>query len=203
MNTEIRPSLRQKLRESTREAILEAAVHLIINSNSDIRMEDIAERAGVATGTIYNYFDNRQMLIDTIIERRRAAAEAHIRQSLEQTKDQGIASRLECLFATLISFLSRHRAMTHHTLQMKEIRENGTGKRSLIDMLNDCAEEMLDTATKRGELKKQFREIYPLVINGFLRDIFLKAGEEPDIDPDLARQLADLFLNGAARRGTR
>ena len=59
MNTNSKMNLRDKLKESTREAILEAAVSVIISNKNDMRMEDVAEKAGVAIVTVYNYFGNR------------------------------------------------------------------------------------------------------------------------------------------------
>jgi len=35
------------------------------------RMEDIAARAGVAVGTVYNYFEDRTALVNALLEGRR------------------------------------------------------------------------------------------------------------------------------------
>jgi AcrR family transcriptional regulator len=199
MNMDSKNNLRDKLKESTREAILAAAVAVIISDTGEIRMEDIAEKAGVAIGTIYNYFDNRQTLIDTIIERRRTMAETNIRRVLEQTEGQHICARLENLFQTLVSFLERHKTVTHHALQIKETNANKNGKKSLMGMLNDYVLEMLQTALERKEIRPEYMDVYPLVILGYLRGIFAQvdAGVEDGYKPGFAQKLAELFLSGA------
>ncbi|HOZ00777.1 MAG TPA: TetR/AcrR family transcriptional regulator [Candidatus Syntrophosphaera sp.] len=202
MNTNSKMNLRDKLKESTREAILEAAVSVIISNENDMRMEDVAEKAGVAIGTLYNYFGNRQLLIDTIIEKRRKMAEDHIRQSLAQTAGQDVAARLEKLFQTLQGFLARHRTVTHHALQAKEADANSPGQKSLTAMLNEHVSDILQEAVQREEIRPEDMDLYPLVISGYLKGIFALADDslETGSRPDFAKRLAELFLNGAARR---
>jgi AcrR family transcriptional regulator len=199
MNTNSKNNLREKLKETTREAILEAAVSLIIDPSNDIRMEDIAEKAGVAIGTLYNYFKNRQMLIDTIIEKRRKTAESFICRSQEQTRELDVSARLETLFHTLITFLQKHRTVTHHSLQLKETKDGEAGGRSMMTMLSECMLEILHTALERKEIRPEFKDIYPLVISGFMREIFAKVGEgmDPGNNTDFVKNLVSLFLTGA------
>lgn len=200
MNMNSKTNLRDKLKESTREAILEAAVTLLISNTAEFRMENIAERAGVAIGTLYNYFENRQVLIDTIITKRRTTAEANIRVSLEQTVGLHISARLENLFQTLLNFLERHKTVTHHTLQLKEVSVNNPGQKSMMNILNEYVLEMLQTALERNEIRSEYMDIYPLVISSYLRGIFTKVEEGKDevIQRDLARKMAELFLLGAS-----
>jgi len=66
-----RVSLRAKFRHATREAILEAAAGILgSDSAAQARMEDIAARAGVAVGTVYNYFEDRRALVTALLETR-------------------------------------------------------------------------------------------------------------------------------------
>jgi AcrR family transcriptional regulator len=201
MNIDSKPNLREKLKETTREAILAAAVALIINDPGEVRMEAIAEKAGVAIGTLYNYFENRQVLIDTIIDKRRSTADVHIRQSLEQTQGMHISARLENLFQTLLSFLERHKTVTHHSLQLKETNPAGNGKKSLMGMLNDYVLDMLNTALERGEIRPEYMDVYQFAISGFLIGIFTKVDEETEAtrETDFVRKLAELFMLGAGQ----
>lgn len=66
-----RVTLRTRIRTATREAILGAAAELLgRDSASQTRMEDIAARAGVAVGTVYNYFEDRTALVSALLETR-------------------------------------------------------------------------------------------------------------------------------------
>jgi len=201
MNMNSKNNLRDKLKESTREAILQAAVEIIISDPGELRMEDIANRAGVAIGTLYNYFENRQMLIDTIIEKRRSAAETFIRQSLEKTEGMDIISRLENLFETVFSFLEKHKTVTHHSLQVKETSDNKSGSRSFMAILGEYSEDIIQTALQRKEIRPEFSGIYSMVITGFFRAIFQRAEENSILDKktEISQKMAELFVYGARR----
>lgn len=64
-----RSALRQKQAEATRELILQAlAQQLAEEGVQDFSIADAAQRAGVATRTIYRYFPNREVLLDAVGE---------------------------------------------------------------------------------------------------------------------------------------
>lgn len=64
-----RSTLRQKQAEATRELILQAlAQQLAEEGLQDFSIADAAQRAGVATRTIYRYFPNREVLLDAVGE---------------------------------------------------------------------------------------------------------------------------------------
>ena len=56
--------LREIKKERARKAILEAARKMFFNSGFDgTTIEEIADKAEVAVGTVYNYFDSKSALI--------------------------------------------------------------------------------------------------------------------------------------------
>src|SRR5438477_203996 len=64
--------LRERLKGETQRAILEAAEEVFGESGlSGARMEDIAGRAGVSVGTLYNHFKDRDALLKDLIVARR------------------------------------------------------------------------------------------------------------------------------------
>ena len=64
-------TLRHRLRQSTREAILDAAATAFNGHGaSAARMEDIATGAGIAVGTLYNYFRDRSALVSAVLQSR-------------------------------------------------------------------------------------------------------------------------------------
>src|SRR5262249_4885543 len=67
------PPLRERLREATRQAILAAAEQTFGERGIHAtRMEDVASRAGVAVGTLYNYFSDKKHVITALLDRNRA-----------------------------------------------------------------------------------------------------------------------------------
>lgn len=49
-----------------REALLTAARETFLSGEVDIRVEDIARRAGVSVGTLYRHFDTREALVEEV-----------------------------------------------------------------------------------------------------------------------------------------
>ena len=60
--------MRDRVRADTRAALLRASEQVFAEKGIDgARIEDIAARAGVAVGTIYNYFGDSTELLDALI----------------------------------------------------------------------------------------------------------------------------------------
>ena len=72
-------------RSKTRDVLLKAARELVFERGHEkISIKNITNRAGVATGTFYNYFVTKQDVFEAVIEdyRRQFAEE------IEETRDQ-------------------------------------------------------------------------------------------------------------------
>ncbi|MEU2023902.1 helix-turn-helix domain-containing protein [Streptomyces sp. NPDC016469] len=68
------PGLRERKKQATREALREAALRLAIEHGPDrVRVEDIAEAAGVSPRTYNNYFASREQAIVSAVTADREA----------------------------------------------------------------------------------------------------------------------------------
>ena len=57
-------------RPDRREAVLDAALHCFVDRGFyGTAIPEIAKRAGVAAGTIYHYFDSKEVLVNTLFRR--------------------------------------------------------------------------------------------------------------------------------------
>lgn len=66
----INETKRQLLEKTVRKAVFEATVETVTNKGSDsLQMRQIASQAGVATGTLYNYFKGRDDLLFYVYEK--------------------------------------------------------------------------------------------------------------------------------------
>ncbi len=82
------------------EKLLEIAAAQIAAHGSDaLRMTDIAERAGVSIGSLYQYFPDKAAIIRTLAERYNAAGRACIEKALAPVRD---AAGLRRAFAQLV-----------------------------------------------------------------------------------------------------
>lgn len=70
-----------------RKAILDAAEQLLARSGDDVSVEAIADRAGLAKGTVYNHFANKDALMRAVARRVREAAAGRIAAAVNQIDD--------------------------------------------------------------------------------------------------------------------
>jgi AcrR family transcriptional regulator len=65
----IKKEREKKLREMTREAVRKAVLNVMENHGQDgITMQRVADEAGLAKGTLYLYFDNKDDLLEDTID---------------------------------------------------------------------------------------------------------------------------------------
>jgi AcrR family transcriptional regulator len=70
------------------ERILAAATELIAEKGSEaMRMGEVAEKAGVSIGSLYQYFPDKAAIIRTLAERYNAHGRACIKAELETVRD--------------------------------------------------------------------------------------------------------------------
>lgn len=63
------PSRGHKKRERTREQLLAAGLQVLAEKGEALTVSDVVARAAVSNGTFYNYFTDREELIDALAER--------------------------------------------------------------------------------------------------------------------------------------
>src|SRR5215831_13204039 len=69
-----RPGLRERKKQATRKALREAALRLALERGPDnVRVDDIAEAAGVSPRTYNNYFSSREQAIIAAVTADRAS----------------------------------------------------------------------------------------------------------------------------------
>jgi AcrR family transcriptional regulator len=129
----VRPkSRRQVLTDFRRSEILDAALKLFGKKGfAETRMDDVAEKAKVAKGTLYLYFSSKEEIYETAVLQAIEEQRERIQQALEHVT--GTANRLRVLLQIRMSFwetqpnvyrmlvtLGRersHRKQTHTLLQ--------------------------------------------------------------------------------------
>lgn len=88
-NTGLRRAPSQKRSQERVERMLEAASALISEGGSDaMRMGEVAERAGVSIGSLYQYFPDKGAIIRTLAERYNAEGRACICDALAGVRDK-------------------------------------------------------------------------------------------------------------------
>jgi AcrR family transcriptional regulator len=196
-----RSPLRSRLRVATANAILDAAEAVFARDGVQrSRMGDIAREAGVAVGTIYNHFADRDALVHALLEARRKALYAGIDAALAD-RSQTFEARLSALLGALFAHFSQHPGLFIVHMEA-EVMQRGRGRGSIQTVLGRVA-ELVQEGVAAGALRAQDAELHPVLLMGMLRALFVHQiyGVDTPSPANGAERLARIFLSGAGRRG--
>lgn len=147
-------------RQATRQKLYEAAVTLIAEQGfSATTVEEIAERAGVAKGTVYYNFASKNDLFEELLRHGVGLLTVSLRTAAEETEARG-GSRVEALDAMIragLVFIDRYPAFTQ--LYVAELwRTNRAWQSTLMVVRQEAVavvEKVLREGVERGELSAE------------------------------------------------
>jgi AcrR family transcriptional regulator len=198
---EVRP-LRTRLREVTKQAILEAAEDTFSDQGIHAaRMEDIAALAGTAVGTLYNYFSDRQALLDALVATRREELLAKVEAAIESTKRLPFEQRLARFFESVVGHVEAHRRL--FAILLDEDGRACARKQSVIQEVVDRAAVLVEQGVRSGDLRKQDSDLFPTLLMGTVKGVFARASHRSEPVPsDVVAPLVRFFLRGAGADST-
>ncbi|MDX3538493.1 TetR/AcrR family transcriptional regulator [Streptomyces sp. MB09-01] len=147
-------------RQATRQKLYEAAVTLIAEQGfSATTVDEIAERAGVAKGTVYYNFASKNELFEELLRHGVGLLTVSLRTAAEETEARG-GSRVEALDAMIragLVFIDRYPAFTQ--LYVAELwRTNRAWQSTLMVVRQEAVavvEKVLREGVERGELSAE------------------------------------------------
>ncbi|MGX9226652.1 TetR/AcrR family transcriptional regulator [Streptomyces albus] len=147
-------------RSATRDKLFQAAVTLIAEQGfSSTTVEEIAERAGVAKGTVYYNFASKTELFEELLRHGVALLTADLRKAADETAGRG-GSRVDALDAMVragLLFIDRYPAFTQ--LYVAELWRTGRAWNETLLMVRQEAvavvEDVLRAGVAEGELSEE------------------------------------------------
>ena len=116
--TGIQPKLRERIREATANEILAAADALFRERGVErTSMADIAARAGLAVGTLYNYFRDREALLGTLLDNHHSKLLGELDATLDSCADQPFADQLRSVLVCFFTGFERYRPLVESMIQ--------------------------------------------------------------------------------------
>lgn len=113
-----------------------------------INIRSLAQKAGVATGTVYNYFENKDAILLAITEDYWQKA---LLQLQEETQETNFSQQLESIYLFL-----RTKFMPSGDILMESLRNvRGTGRGKMIVMQQSLAKIILDQLKRDKEIKSE------------------------------------------------
>ncbi|MBT2504641.1 TetR/AcrR family transcriptional regulator [Streptomyces sp. ISL-98] len=147
-------------RETTRQKLYEAAVTLIAEQGfSSTTVDQIAERAGVAKGTVYYNFKSKTELFEELLRHGVGLLTASLQAAADETDERG-GTKVEALDAMIragLGFIDRYPAFTQ--LYVAELwRTNRAWQSTLLVVRQEAVavvETVLREAVGNGELSEE------------------------------------------------
>ena len=191
--------MRRTARATVRVAILDAAEELIARHGLHAAaLVQIAKRAGVAVGTLYNYFTDRDALIRGLFESRRATLRPQLLAALDDGAELPFEPRLRRFMRELLAAFESHRSFLKVAIENEHLKPPGsTTAQDLLAGVRD----IIAAGVREGVITADKAELLPLVITGAIKAIIvqrLQAGGELTGDADaLVAILLDGVRSGA------
>lgn len=203
-------TLRERNRSATVEAVLNAAEEVFADQGLHAaHMGDIAARAGVSVGTVYNHFEDREALLSGLLEARRAELLAQLDEVLRGGSGRPAVERLRAMVETMLVHKSRHRKFMQILLQGEIGRYASTFPSAshmpgaTLHEIYGRVEKVVRQGIKDGSLRPDIEGVAPMMLMGMvrslaIRDALRKSQGDPVAD---AAELFDFFLKGAGTAG--
>ena len=177
-----------------KEGIYEAAVAVLVRDGVEaMTMERVAEEAGVAKGSLYNYFENKLKLLEFVHER----AITPLKEAAEAVLDsEGTApEKLHAFVITCLSYLNTRRGLFHflfteHAVHKLIGASRGDGSRRLAEIIRQGIDE--------GTFRPVDSEFYGTLLFGAMRQMLeeqLGNNRRWAIE-DMAQSIVTFFFHG-------
>lgn len=202
-------SLRARFKETVSEAILDATEELAAEVGAaDASLQAIAQRAGIAVGTIYNHFQDRNELFIELFERRRSEFVAALDEAAKRTAREGFEAQLNAYVYAVFAYFDKRRAFLKLALDgqaptaAQVVRRTGRAKQSkpvTVEQMRLHAERIVRVGLKEKRLKSEGSDLSALFLTGALREVLVTRVEAPQPMVEQTAKVIALFLKGASR----
>jgi len=198
-------SLRERFRETTVQAVLTAAEDVFADAGLHAaHMGEIATRAGVSVGTLYNHFADREALLAGLMAARFSEMLAEMDAALRATAGRAFRDRLHALVLAMLGYWERHGKFVQIFLQGETGRYQQTFPQACLKMrakmreIHARAEKVMVQGVKEKALRPEQADLASFFLIGMMRalvirDLVLGIGDGLAVETD---RLVAAFLGG-------
>ena len=197
-----RPTERTEARKAaTRDAILTAAIdHLAAGGYASASINAVAERAGVATGTVYRHFESKSALFAEafrVAARKELEAFAHVTEDDSRTAEERIGAAVETFARRALAEPKRAYALLAEPVDPAVEAERLVFRRGYRDALAATMQQGIE----RGELAPHDTQTFSAALIGATGEALVGplTGPRPEADEALIASLVS-FCTGALPR---
>jgi AcrR family transcriptional regulator len=182
---------------ATRGGLLEAAESVFAEKGIDgARIEDIAARAGVAVGTIYNYFGDSTELLKALITERRTDLISRLDEAMEEAKRQRApwSGQVEAFIQITLQCMRDHHPF-YAILMQCENRKAPAALGGVSAEFYNRAKVLVQRGVRLGLVREADASILPAMLVTLCRAPLLHLRLKPDASwtDDLSAQMVRFF----------
>lgn len=197
--------LREQMRRNASEAILAAAEALIAREGiAHASMQAMAREAGVAVGTLYNYFGDREGLLVELVVRQRRRVAATIEAARRASEALGFEGQTMAFLKGVIELFDERRELVRAALGSELWRalalDAGSGGQPRVsEQLEARAHALVALGLREGVLEPLGSERLGAQLSGALQAVLAaRARAQSSVAPEEEAELSlRLFVRGA------
>ena len=198
-------------RDHRRQQIAEAAIELFGDRGFErTRMEDVARAAGVAKGTLYQYFDDKEALLEGVLQMMLGDFEEQLAAATIAVDAHRPLDRLRSVTRAMVDVMvglgSAYRFFFEYLLHASRVGDRAGAFTEMLRQYRAFTAELLEEARARGCLTRDFdamraASVYAAWFDGALFH-WIALPEETDVVA-LAEEFLEWTLAGlgATKRG--
>jgi len=202
----LRRRIRQQTDETYRLAIVEAAETVFLAQGfAEARMADVAKAAGVSVGTLYNYFESKELVFASLIQIRHSEFFELMQSALSVPVNEPTPLHL---MRALFQYLEQKSGLVALFMQLGAVSENDLRRvggpvmeahyREYLQLL----EKAVQTEVSRGALRKDVpARLLATTLAGAMNALvfdWLQEGRPPKL-AERGTALYSLFVEGAKK----
>ena len=199
-------TLRLRVKRETRTAILAAAESVFAERGFHrAHMQEIASRAGIAVGTVYNYFEDRQQLLGALIDRYGAQLDVKLDRVLHGR--MAFRKRLEAFLDIVVQHIDERWQVFAILIEDEFARGRGgsgtSRNRPALREVYHAAERLFQIGRRQRAVRRNADDLYAALLVGAVRALFTHHLYAERGAPLRGRvpQLVSFFLEGAGVGG--
>ncbi len=210
MTRTVRSAFRDRVRTATRDALLTAAEQVFAERGTDgARIEDIASRAGVAVGTLYNYFSDARDMLHALIDERGQNLIAQLDEAVPRARRGTCdwSDEVDAFIRVVIDFIRDHHPF-YAILMQCEHRKGPTSGRRLSDEFYGRAEALVKRGVRAGAIRTADAVMLPSLLVSVCRSPLVHlghagAGAGASWTTDMSEQIVRFFWGGVGGKAAR
>ncbi|HET7264880.1 MAG TPA: TetR/AcrR family transcriptional regulator [bacterium] len=174
----------------TVEAISEATVQVLLTHGSDrLTTTRVAERAGVAVGTLYQYFPNKQSLLFAVLKGHLKVVSDRVEAACERAKHEPLSEMIRQMVEAYVGVKMERSDISVALYQIAPDVGGPALMKRVLQRLRKAVEAMLETAPDMTSPPDKFAvEMMLAAISGAMRSV-LEAGASPALMRKTREQL--------------